>query len=116
MQTRTGSRSGSSQFVVHAVYIHTHHTAMNSIVTRTRLSNVSSASSVCESCVTANTKTRSKNNSTMPTRPLPARVRSRNNAVTEHSPGDWGEFYCRASRRVRASSRPLEPSASSAGL
>src|SRR6185503_10825733 len=81
-QTRTGIRSGSSQFVVQAVYIQTHHTAMNSIVTRTTFAHVSSASSVCESCVTANTNTRSKNSSTMPTRPLPARLRSRNNALT----------------------------------
>src|SRR3954471_11937010 len=90
-QIRTGSCSGSSQLVVHAVYIQTHHTAMNNIDTRMRFSNVSSAKSVCESCVTANTKTRSKNSSTMPTRPLPALVRSRNNAVTGCPPGNGGD-------------------------
>ena len=33
---RTGTCSGSSQLVVQAVYIHTHHTARNSSVTCTR--------------------------------------------------------------------------------
>ena len=58
---RTAMRSGSSQFVTNDVKIHAHHTAIRSSAICTAPTASRRASSVCESCVTANTNTRSKN-------------------------------------------------------
>ena len=68
--SRTGTRAGSSQLVDHEVYIQTHHTAGKSSAVCAAPCRLRFASSPCESCVIANTNTRSKNSSTMPTRPL----------------------------------------------
>ncbi|CPU67993.1 Uncharacterised protein [Mycobacteroides abscessus] len=61
---RTGRRSGSSQFVTHIVSTHTHQTATPSRSVCPSASTPGCAMSPCESWVTANTNTRSKNSST----------------------------------------------------
>ncbi|MNT06218.1 hypothetical protein D3C72_1408740 [compost metagenome] len=67
---RTGMRSGSSQLVIHDVKIHTHQTAISSKPVCSQPMALRWASKPCDSCVTANTNTRSKNSSIMPTLPL----------------------------------------------
>ena len=62
------SFSGSSQLVTHDVKIHTHHTASISSSACAPPSSVKLPISRCESCVTANTNTRSKNSSMLVTR------------------------------------------------
>ena len=57
-------RSGSSQLVIHAVSIQAHHTASISRAVCNAPSGVRCSNRPCESCVTANTNTRSKNSST----------------------------------------------------
>ena len=61
---RTGDRSGSTQFVNQLVYIHTHHTANSRKAVCSAPASDRCSTSECESCVTANTNTRSKNSST----------------------------------------------------
>lgn len=61
---RTGARSGSSQLVTQAVKIQAHQTAISSRPVSTTPANVGWAIRPCDSWVTANTNTRSKNNST----------------------------------------------------
>ena len=62
--SRTAVRSGSSQLVIQAVSIQAHHTASISTAVCNAPSGVRCSSRPCESCVTANTNTRSKNSST----------------------------------------------------
>ncbi len=62
------SRSGSSQLVTHEVKIHTHHTASISSSVCAPPTGVKLPISRCDSCVTANTNTRSKNSSILVTR------------------------------------------------
>ena len=64
ISARTGGRSGSTQLVNQQVYIHTHHTASSRNSVCSAPISVRCSTSVCESCVTANTNTRSKNSST----------------------------------------------------
>jgi hypothetical protein len=75
--SRTGTRSGSSQLVVQVVKIHSHHNARNINSVCTTPAGFRCSSRWCESWVTAKTNTRSKNSSTMATRPLSSRLRSR---------------------------------------
>src|SRR4029077_19940966 len=65
---RTGVFSGSSQLVIQEVETQTHQTARNSSVACNIASGVKWPSSVCDICVTAKTKTRSKNSSAYVTR------------------------------------------------
>src|SRR4051812_31784141 len=74
---RTGARSGSSQLVSHALSIQIHHTASSRIAVCEAPSAPGCSSRPCESCVTAKTKTRSKNNSTKVTRPCSDPPRTR---------------------------------------
>ena len=60
---RTGRRSGSSQLVTHVVSIHRYQTAAPRMSVWTRVVPSGWAMSECESWVTANTNTRSKNSS-----------------------------------------------------
>ena len=60
---RTGSRSGSSQLVTHVVSIHNHQTPAPRTSVWTRVVASGCSMSLCESWVTAKTKTRSKNSS-----------------------------------------------------
>src|SRR5262245_18838634 len=77
ISARTEGLSGSIQLVNQAVYIHTHQTASSRNAVLNAPSRVRCSSSVCDSCVTANTNTRSKNNSTKVTRACESRERSR---------------------------------------
>src|SRR3954462_1390334 len=78
---RTVGRSGSIQLVNQQVYIHTHHTdSSRKPVCKAPLSDRGSANE-CESCVTANTNTRSKNSSTLVTRACDSRERNRDRRV-----------------------------------
>ena len=74
---RTDGLSGSIQLVNQQVYIHTHHTASNRNSVCSAPPSVRCSTSECESCVTANTNTRSKNSSTKVTRAWESRERNR---------------------------------------
>ena len=60
----------TNQFIAQVVHIQATQTASIRKVASAAPFQVRSASRRCESCVTENTKTRSKNNSTQPTLPL----------------------------------------------
>ena len=67
-----GSRSGSSQLVTQVVYTHANQTIANSKSVSSAPRTVGWASSRWESWVTANTYTRSKNNSMLVARSAPS--------------------------------------------
>ena len=61
---RTGSFTGSSQFVTQVVDTHAHHSAQTMITPSSAPSGVWFSYRYADSCVRANTKTRSKKSST----------------------------------------------------
>ena len=61
---RTGSFTGSSQFVTHVVETHAHHSAQIMITPSSAPSGVWFSYRYADSCVSAKTNTRSKNSST----------------------------------------------------